>query len=159
MEKKADITNIASQKLDEYLKGQKKRRTPERFEILNVMTKLDGLFSVDQLNEEMQHQGAFRVSRSTIFNTLELFTEAQIVTKHTLERTAMYECTIVPSPMVCLVCQKCDTITKLDDTAMKQWLQDIKVKQFHIKQPVLYLHGLCKKCNAALNRKTNKKKK
>lgn len=159
MENKADILSLASQKLTEYLESNKMRKTPERYEILQTICQTKGIFSVDKLSEEMAAKAKFQVSRATLFNTLELFIKAQLVVKHTLIRSAMYECCIQPHPMVCLVCQKCDSVTKLEDEDMQLWLRSLKVKQFAIRQPVLYLHGVCKKCAATRPKRTNKKKK
>lgn len=159
MENKADIISIASNKLTEYLESNKCRKTPERYEILQTICQIKGLFSIETLSDEMTAKAKFQVSRATLFNTLELFTKANLVVKHTLIRAALYECSIDPQPTVCLVCQKCDSVTKVDNEEMQTWLKSLKVRQFAIHQPVLYLHGMCKKCAAAKNKKTSNKKK
>lgn len=146
MSEKTDLYTIAAQRLTEYLKGKNTRKTPERFEILRVICQTPGIFSIDELQEIMEKNAKFQVSRVTLFNTLNLLEDASLVIKHTLSRAAHYECCITPRPMVCLVCQKCGAIRKLESNKIENWLSEQKCKQFVITQPVLYFHGLCRSC-------------
>lgn len=146
MSENTDLYNLAAQLLTEYIKGKNIRKTPERFEILRIICQISGIFSIDELQEIMEKEAKFKVSRVTLFNTLKLFEDASLVIKHTLVRAAHYECCITPHPLVCLVCQKCGTVKKLESSKIENWLSEQKCKQFIITQPVLYFHGLCRSC-------------
>ena len=146
MSENTDLYNLAAQLLTEYIKGKNIRKTPERFEILRIICQISGIFSIDELQEIMEKEAKFKVSRVTLFNTLKLFEDASLVIKHTLVRAAHYECCITPHPLVCLVCQKCGTVKKLESSKIENWLSEQKCKQFVITQPVLYFHGLCRSC-------------
>ena len=141
-----DLYNLAAQLLTGYIKGKNIRKTPERFEILRIICQISGIFSIDELQEIMEKEAKFKVSRVTLFNTLKLFEDASLVIKHTLVRAAHYECCVTPHPLVCLVCQKCGTVKKLESSKIENWLSEQKCKQFVITQPVLYFHGLCRSC-------------
>lgn len=157
MEKKAEIYSIASQKMTQYMESHAMRKTPERYEILKTVCQIKGIFSVDKLQEEMQSKAHFQVSRATLFNTLELLVKAQLVVRHTLQRCFLYETCITSKPLVCQVCSVCEGVSKVDDEEITASLEAIRVKQFSIQQPVLYLHGICKKCSAARNKKKKQK--
>ena len=153
-----DITTIATERLVAFLENKQMRKTPERFEILKVICQIPGIFSVEDLGEIMQKHGAFNVSRTTLFNTLELLVNAQLVIKHTLTRAAHYECNIFPTPHICQVCIKCGSIEKVEDHGVITYLQELKIKPFCIQQAVLYLHGLCRKCTLAQKKKNKPKR-
>ncbi|MBQ9524916.1 MAG: transcriptional repressor [Bacteroidaceae bacterium] len=162
MSENTDLYTQAAQRLTEYIKGKNIRKTPERFEILRIICQTPGIFSIDQLQEIMEKEAKFNVSRVTLFNTLRLLEDASLVIKHTLARAAHYECCITPHPLVCLVCQKCGTVKKLESSKIENWLSEQKCKQFVISQPVLYFHGLCRSCivkNSIRNRKEKTKRK
>ena len=114
MSENTDLYDLAAQRLTEYMKGKNIRKTPERFEILRIICRTPGIFNIDKLQELMEENAKFQVSRVTLFNTLKLFEDASLVIKHTLSRAAHYECCVMPHPMVCLVCQKCGTVFKID---------------------------------------------
>lgn len=161
MSENTDTYTLAAQRLTEYMKGKITRKTPERFEILRVVCTIPGIFSIDELQEEMEKKAKFQVSRVTLFNTLRLLEEAKLVIKHTLARAAHYEYCITPHPMVCLVCEQCGLVRKLESSKIENWLSEQKCKQFIITQPVLYFHGLCRSCmvkNSIKNRKKTKSK-
>lgn len=148
MDNKDSIVEQAGQRLNEYLESKNLKKTPERHEVLKAVCRIKGLFTIEELAEEMAAKADFEVSRGTLFNTIELLTEAQLVVKHTLVRTAKYESNITGKPKVCLVCQKCGSVVKLDNKEISDWLEALRVRQFNIRQQVLYLHGLCKKCSS-----------
>ena len=162
MSENTELYTLAAQRLTEFMKGKITRKTPERFEILRVVCQISGIFSIDELQEEMEKKAKFQVSRVTLFNTLKLLEEAKLVIKHTLSRAAHYECCVTPHPMVCLVCEQCGSVRKLESSKIENWLNEQKCKHFVISQPVLYLHGLCRSClvkNSFKKRKANSKTK
>ena len=158
MSENTALYTLAAQRLTEYMKGKNIRKTPERFEILRIICQTPGIFSIDELQEVMEKKAKFQVSRVTLFNTLRLLEDASLVIKHTLARAAHYECCITPHPMVCLVCQKCGTVRKLESSKIENWLSEQKCKQFIITQPVLYFHGLCRSCMVKKSIKNRKAK-
>ena len=54
-----------------YLEQNGHRKTPERFAILSQVYSYEGHFDVDTLLERMK-QGGAKVSRATLYNTIEL---------------------------------------------------------------------------------------
>ena len=73
--------------LDNHLELKKQRKTPERYAILEEIYNFNHHFDADELFKKMK-KSKFSVSRATIYNTLELLVELDLVTKHIFKNNA-----------------------------------------------------------------------
>ena len=159
MEKKQAPLASLRDRLTRYMEGKPMRKTPERYEILRVAGLANGIFSIKELNSLMHQHGQFQVSRATLFNTMELFVEAGLAIKHSLATAAHYELRTDANPKAYTICRQCNTITKVSTSTARLALQNLHVRYFSIEDKIVYMHGICRKCQAKNRQEARKNKK
>jgi Fur family ferric uptake transcriptional regulator len=85
-----DLLEEVRERLEGFLAEGGHRKTPERFAVLEEIYAAGGHFDVDTLLDRMKQRSA-KVSRATLYNTIELFLEAGLVRKHRFGEQSQYE--------------------------------------------------------------------
>ena len=152
-EKSSKLYALAEERLTEFILAHSMRKTPERYEVLRAVCEAKGLFTIDQLTDQITAGEGPNISRVTVFHALDVFMEAGIVIKHTLQRAALYECNLYRDPRVLQICSHCGAVQECKNDILVNVLAQMRNRQFVTQQPILYLHGLCSKCYRAHNKR------
>lgn len=157
METQQNIKDTVRQIFTEYLNTNGHRKTPERFAILDTIYSIEGHFGIDALYLMMMNQEKFRVSRATLYNTINLLISARLVIKHQFGHSSQYEKSYKRETHHHQICTQCGTVTEFQNEELKNAIGSVKLNRFQMSHYSIYIYGLCAKCVRA-NKKKEKSK-
>ncbi|MRR08249.1 MAG: transcriptional repressor [Deltaproteobacteria bacterium] len=125
----------------------KHRSTPERFAILEAVLQTQGHFDAEGLYYRMIADGA-KVSKATVYNTLELLQAAGLVSKYRFaEKTSRYEKAFGRPHHHHMVCLSCGEIIEFVNEKLERIQEEVSsARGFRGQSYSLQIFGTCVKC-------------
>lgn len=155
-----DTINEVREVFRTYLKEHKHRITPERFMVLEEIYRGDGHFDADEIFFRMKDNKS-RVSRATVYNTLELLVDCGLVQRQQFGKNqSVYERSYSFQQHDHIICQQCEAVLEFCDPRIYE-IKTLaeKLHGFKIAGHSLHFFGDCTHPDSCERKKEMEKKK
>ena len=116
----AEIQQNVREKFCAFLEANNQRKTSERLAILACVYNQYEHFNVESLYQEVKKMPG-NISRATVYNTIELLLNSDLITKHQFEKSmAQYEKSYQTKQHDHLICEDCNKVFEYCDPRIQQ---------------------------------------
>lgn len=136
------------ERFDQYLRRNRKRRTAERFAILEMALRSQGHFTADALGEQLRQNG-FPVSSATVYSSLELLVDFGLLVRQRFANQAcLYEkaSSSAATAHLHVICTSCGKIKEVRDPVFSKQIEDKRFPGFNQSYYTLNIYGVCASC-------------
>ena len=145
--------SLTARQLDEvrdrflaYLKEGGQRRTPERLAVLDALYATQDHVDADALYGRLV-EGGTRVSRATVYNTLDLLIECDLAVRHQFgKQQAKFERAYAYWQHDHLICEDCGEILEFCDPRLQEIQETVaEIYGFDVARHALTVYGHCRR--------------
>lgn len=137
---------IGKSNLINELKAQGIRLTPQRAIIFEAIEKLEGHLTAEDIYAEVQELNPY-VSLATVYRTLELLQELNLITPTNLGRSQTYFALKGHGPHHHLVCTKCKRVEEFSDELLESLRYNLaELYGFETHTDHISIFGICENC-------------
>lgn len=139
----SDIVKVAEKVLTAFIEARKLRKTPERFVILEEIYSRKDHFDAESLYISIRNK-KYRISRATIYNTLELLSSCGLVIKHFFGKNKVqFERSYGYKKHNHIVCTDCGRILNFRDRNIEKISERVEAMGFEIQNHSLTFYVKC----------------
>jgi Fur family ferric uptake transcriptional regulator len=143
------------ERFEEYLQSRGKRITQQRRALVGFIFERHDHFNADDLIDSFarRHAGA-KISRPTVYRTLDQLVEAGLLRKMTLGGRAVYEHDYGYPQHDHLYCQICDRLIEFSSDGLQE-IRDAVAREhnFRVTGHRLIISGVCEECSRKRHRR------
>jgi Fur family ferric uptake transcriptional regulator len=141
-------TNVA-RRFRGYLSHKELRATPERMTVLQEIFLIDSHFNAENLYIRL-HNKDHKISRATVYRTLELLVDSGLVRKTVFEdHIASFEKHFDKPDHAHFICTQCGRIIEFYDQSIQTLHRNLEQKfSVRIINHTHQIYGKCKDCNS-----------
>lgn len=131
------------------------RNTPERLAILEMFYLEEGIFTAQEVYDVMKTR--FRVSRATVYNTIQLLYTLGLVIRIEEDNQIKYQACFGEREYFRTVCTRCGKVRKFVAPNLAYAFEGVKYNRFHMEQIVASVYGICSSCQSKATRLRKKR--
>jgi Fur family transcriptional regulator, ferric uptake regulator len=130
---------------DQRIREQGYRLTPQREIIMELLCKIGGHATVNEVYERV-HDQAPAIDRATVYRTLHFFRELNLVSATEIDGELLYE-VAGSTPHHHLLCHVCGAEQTFDDALLLDLIDHLQ-KEYHFTAEIdhLVINGRCQNC-------------
>ena len=145
------IFKTAKEMLDKYLEMGNRRKTPERYMMLETIYSINGMFNLDDLQKQLEKKKIY-LSRATVYNTIKLFVQLRLLNRYRQEGETKYEASLLCRNRCTQICTTCGKAMEIKIRSMPALRNNIPLKRFRGESYTIAVYGICSSCVAKQTR-------
>jgi Fur family transcriptional regulator, ferric uptake regulator len=146
-----EVSQTPEEKFREYLASRPRaqRYTTQQRDMVHYIFSKHNHFDADELIDEIKQEG-FRVSRATVYRTLNKLVDAGLLRRINLGTRTVYEHDYGYAQHDHVLCEQCGTMIEFQNPQLEELIRDVcEQHQVQYQGHTFVIRGVCANCNRA----------